>query len=260
MKSFPLWLVCSLLLSTLSLLCFIQSALAQEQCFPECREGFVCSPQGQCVSECNPVCDSGQRCMAGECYITVKEAEEQVANASASAAAVPTPNVQPVAAVESRVSPTGPKRVVVLEAGPVVQFLDYSYHDAISAYGFEVAAAFFPSSKTPYFVRPRVLIAFGENDNFYEPSVDVGYEYRWQGERLSGGLQLATEFGLWPEGGGIGDGYDPEPVGPFIGVAIAPYMQLGNVTFTGSLRHGYQLASDPNTRVTTLGFGIGVGL
>ncbi len=36
-------------------------------CFPKCRTGYVCSPQGQCVSECNPPCGSGETCRLGEC-------------------------------------------------------------------------------------------------------------------------------------------------------------------------------------------------
>lgn len=36
-------------------------------CFPKCRSGYLCSPQGTCVSECNPPCGSGEVCKAGEC-------------------------------------------------------------------------------------------------------------------------------------------------------------------------------------------------
>jgi hypothetical protein len=35
------------------------------ECFPTCREGFVCH-QGQCVSECNPPCPRGQVCVQGQ--------------------------------------------------------------------------------------------------------------------------------------------------------------------------------------------------
>jgi hypothetical protein len=44
------------------------STAAAQECFPSCRPGFVCSPQGQCVSACNPPCDPGQQCTdAGAC-------------------------------------------------------------------------------------------------------------------------------------------------------------------------------------------------
>jgi hypothetical protein len=37
------------------------------ECFPKCRAGYVCSPEGKCVSECNPPCDGGLACRAGAC-------------------------------------------------------------------------------------------------------------------------------------------------------------------------------------------------
>ncbi len=44
------------------------SAAAQEaQCFPACRDGFLCH-QGQCISACNPACPEGQVCAgSGTC-------------------------------------------------------------------------------------------------------------------------------------------------------------------------------------------------
>jgi len=41
-----------------------QPTAPASDCFPPCREGFVCS-QGQCVSSCNPPCPAGQVCTAG---------------------------------------------------------------------------------------------------------------------------------------------------------------------------------------------------
>ena len=36
-------------------------------CFPKCRSGYLCSPEGKCVSECNPPCAGSEVCRAGEC-------------------------------------------------------------------------------------------------------------------------------------------------------------------------------------------------
>lgn len=37
-------------------------------CYPECRMGFLCSPEGQCVSACNPGCGSNAQCVGpGQC-------------------------------------------------------------------------------------------------------------------------------------------------------------------------------------------------
>lgn len=160
----------------LSLLLLATPAFAQEQCFPDCREGFVCNREGSCVSECNPDCDAGQRCLAGECYVKVNEVQDKEAAANR--------REEPAAAATLKAGTED--RVVVLGAGFIIQYQDYYSYDAIASYGMELSAAFFPSGQVPYFIRPRVLIAFGEDDNYYEPSIDVGYELDWKGERLSG--------------------------------------------------------------------------
>jgi len=36
-------------------------------CFPTCRVGYVCSPAGTCVSECNPMCGDSETCSRGSC-------------------------------------------------------------------------------------------------------------------------------------------------------------------------------------------------
>lgn len=40
----------------------------QPDCFPPCRENYLCHKQ-QCVSACNPVCDSDEKCIAGACIL-----------------------------------------------------------------------------------------------------------------------------------------------------------------------------------------------
>lgn len=41
--------------------------VARADCFPECREGYVCSQRNECVSACNPVCPAGEMCWGGNC-------------------------------------------------------------------------------------------------------------------------------------------------------------------------------------------------
>jgi hypothetical protein len=58
------------MLSTLlfsAVLTLASTAHAQNECFPTCRDGFVCSPKGQCVSACNPPCSGSETCRAGVC-------------------------------------------------------------------------------------------------------------------------------------------------------------------------------------------------
>lgn len=51
-----------------SMLAASSASAADTKCFPTCRSGFVCSPQGQCVSACNPACNADQSCSEqGEC-------------------------------------------------------------------------------------------------------------------------------------------------------------------------------------------------
>lgn len=46
----------------------LDAEASEPGCFPACRSGFVCSPQGQCVSACNPACAADQRCTDhGQC-------------------------------------------------------------------------------------------------------------------------------------------------------------------------------------------------
>jgi hypothetical protein len=52
------------------------SAHAAEACFPACRAGFLCSPEGKCVSECNPRCADGESCKAGACITKDERAKE----------------------------------------------------------------------------------------------------------------------------------------------------------------------------------------
>lgn len=56
------------LLSILTTIVTPRAWAGESRCFPTCRSGFICSPQGQCVSACNPACSSDQRCSdLGEC-------------------------------------------------------------------------------------------------------------------------------------------------------------------------------------------------
>ena len=42
-------------------------ANAEGACFPACRSGFVCAPDGKCVSLCNPPCSASEVCSGNEC-------------------------------------------------------------------------------------------------------------------------------------------------------------------------------------------------
>ncbi len=54
----------------------------QKECFPRCRQGYVCH-QGNCVSACNPPCPQGQQCTAqGTCVTTSDQPSEVTPSSS----------------------------------------------------------------------------------------------------------------------------------------------------------------------------------
>ena len=65
-------------------------------CFPACREGFLCSAEGQCISACNPGCGPGERCnAAAQCVI-----DSQVTATAPSAPLYTPPPEQPAPPAE----------------------------------------------------------------------------------------------------------------------------------------------------------------
>ena len=54
----------SYVMATLVLLFLV--AVNGEECFPQCRSGYICH-DGECVSLCNPPCSQGEVCVEGEC-------------------------------------------------------------------------------------------------------------------------------------------------------------------------------------------------
>lgn len=146
-----------------------------------------------------------------------------------------------------------------LQGGFIYQFLDTESAEVVGASGFQVSALIFPSEQA-YFVRPRVMVIFGD-DNFYEPSIDVGYEWQKKNERVTLRVQLAAVLGLWPSFGGTVESFqDPEPIGPYFGASVTPMLDFGKVMMGVHLERGYQLATDPNHRVSTLSFLLGFAL
>ena len=116
-------------------------ARADEACFPECRAGYVCSPQGQCVSACNPACEPGQTCAAGgTCHESPVTSQPATAQQPATQAAT----VQP-AAPSPPVAGPQERGVVQLQGGFIYQFLDTESAEVVGASGFQLSALIFPS-------------------------------------------------------------------------------------------------------------------
>lgn len=45
----------------------------EPQCFPACRDGYICDPTGKCVEACNPKCPSGYECQTVMGYAEERE-------------------------------------------------------------------------------------------------------------------------------------------------------------------------------------------
>ena len=80
------WTQCILALGVLSLPAIaradapeVTAEPAAGVCFPTCRAGYLCAPNGTCVSECNPPCADGESCARGMC---LREAAAHPAPAS----------------------------------------------------------------------------------------------------------------------------------------------------------------------------------
>lgn len=89
-------------------------AEAAPSCFPSCREGYVCSAAGSCVSRCNPPCAASETCLAsGECQRPEPAAPPPPAAAVAPAYVPPPPPVSAPAPADESAAPDRRGRFVL---------------------------------------------------------------------------------------------------------------------------------------------------
>jgi hypothetical protein len=151
----------------------VSAAAGEAACFPACRSGFVCDPAGRCVSACNPPCDAGERCEAGECRAKVAE----VAVSTAAEVARP------------------PHFAIV--GGPLFQVIGnaagLSTIASAATGGFDVAFHYEAGDKSRFFVGPRFQLLF-----YPSPTPEVGVDLGYRGRFGSGKFRIGPVVWLEP--------------------------------------------------------------
>jgi hypothetical protein len=195
------------------------------ECIPSCRSGYTCVT-GQCVSLCNPVCPSGQRCTAqGECTVdTEPSLQSEEAGPAAPSPSPPSPprhdsivnlhldvlgalqfGVTPTVEVGKRVS--GYFRFRPFNTGVASYFLLARDRDHDLRWGIGTALGLHvftnhDGNMTGFFGGPALEYAFVETrastfvryrDHALIPQLDFGNRWRF-GSFLLG---LGARVGLW---------------------------------------------------------------
>ena len=217
------------------------SYVEASECFPECRDGYLCSPEGECVSACNPPCDDSEAC----------DAEERVCRSSEEAGDSTTPAVS---TSQDAVTPVDDDEPYLFgEVSAIYQAATHEEDDgSVGQGGFGLAASleYLPGIAN-MFVRPRVVLIFVEDEVLPEISVDIGYRFAWQTKRALLGLRVAAVPALW---------IDPTPddsLGFYIGGQAAPFAQFGRFHVTLPFEIGLQTIFDQDVVYITGGLGVG---
>lgn len=160
---------------------FAYAGSAKADCFPTCREGYVCSPENQCVSACNPPCAANEACSnAGACVARTP---------SPSPARAPNPAAQPI---------------VEAQAPVMANYLIGGFDSAIatdSAFGIGIAVGHvFFGDHDGFLVGARLGLYFGDAGGI-RIGPDVGYRAMLIRGRVSAGFLLVFQPHIYYGGG-----------------------------------------------------------
>ena len=123
----------------------VSAAVAEGECFPACRTGFVCTSAGTCVSACNPPCSAGETCTADLQCVRSGHPESNVqpgvSDAAGSAVAPAEPPTAAAGAPEPAPSPGPPPAAAFASLPPPIEapyspFLAIPY---LGAYSYQSA-------------------------------------------------------------------------------------------------------------------------
>jgi len=175
-------------------------ARADVPCFPACRNGYLCSAHGTCVSRCNPPCGQGEKCLAnGECELALSSSP-----AAASPSAVPTTS-----------SDEEPTTKLSLHGGALFQS-----SNSRSAGGFLTAFQVIVGTQHAAVLGARFGVLFYEGHTTPEVGLDLGYRARFGSGDLRGGPMILAQPQVW-----FGDGATAIHLGGAVGGFIE-YKQL----------------------------------
>lgn len=157
--------------AVLSFLGLEATSFAADKCFPACRPGFLCSPQGTCVSECNPPCAGGETCTSGGHCKSNSSAGSS--SDTPRAAATPAPAAAPQAPASTNDAPTLTEpRTAALMGGFAVIFGGAT---VATSFGFTGTLQFKTEGNHAFIVGPRLGVFFPTGYVFGTAGVDLGY-------------------------------------------------------------------------------------
>jgi len=185
-------------------------AVAHAQaCFPACRSGFVCAPEGKCVSECNPPCEGGSECRAQQCVAPPRTG----AQAPGRGGATRTP--EEITADADRLDEDLARKFVITGGfGALVA--------ARTAGTVSFAARYQVGEEHAFVIGPRAMIAFpgGGYDAFGVIGVDLGYRASFGHGSVRPGLLVLAQPQVYA-GGGDALFHTGLAVGPIIRIGRA---------------------------------------
>jgi hypothetical protein len=196
------------------------SADTASACFPACRNGFVCSPEGKCLSECNPPCSGGETCAAGECVAKKKKPAE--AAAEDKTAKPESANGEPI-----------PERSFELGLGLGYQHVgSFDYFAPALAFRYVLALGLEPH----LLFGVRAGAALGKS-TIGELGLDLGYRHRLGAADapVRGGFFITLRPELWPGASGSSGTSRTAFVG---GGSLGPFIELERIVLSLPLAGG----------------------
>ncbi|AKU98965.1 hypothetical protein AKJ09_05629 [Labilithrix luteola] len=187
-------------------------------CFPACRSGFVCTPDGRCVSECNPPCADGEICEAHECRARnrsssrsgaapteIRSSSRSALSTGQDAATDADDGSEPAKAVDGAFGMhTGPVVFIANASTPGLAF-DFRYKTR-GDHAFVAGA--------------RAAVGFADGPDFFAIGPDLGYRGNFaHGNDLQAGLLVLAQPQIWAGG---------SAAMLYMGAAVGGFVQYGH--------------------------------
>jgi hypothetical protein len=193
-------------------------------CFPACRSGFVCAPDGKCVSLCNPPCSGNEVCSAGECRATKSSTAASTAAATGDDKAEKTGKTEKTAASDAFSGEPLPERHYELGLALGYQRVgSLDYFAPALAFHYVLALGLEPH----LLFGVRAGAALGTS-TIGEVGLDLGYRHRLGAANapLRGGFFITLRPELWPGASGASGTSRNAFVG---GGSLGPFIELDRV-------------------------------
>lgn len=199
---------------------FAAPALADgssSSCFPACRSGFVCTPDGRCVSECNPPCGDGEMCDAHECRLRNHSssrsngapAEKRSSSRSAMSSGSESPDADDGS--ESGGTVDGP---FGMHAGLLAFITKTTFA------GLSLDFRYKTPGNHAFVVGGRAAVGFPEGTDFFTVGPDIGYRGNFaRSNDLQAGILVLAQPQIWAGG---------SDAVLYVGAAVGGFVQYGH--------------------------------